>query len=350
MGLPKIQFSFKEKAETFKERNDKGIVSIIIKDGTLKAGPYELYKDTEIPATMNQGNTAYVKRAFIGGVNAPEKVIVYCVASAAEDLSDAFSYFRKRKVGYLAGPLDGEYDAEMIAFCNSENERGHKVKLVTATKPDKENRNVVYVKDTTIIGEKEIAASELCSRIAGLIAGTPVEQAVTYAVLNDIDLPENKETPTELDESIDAGEFRLFRDLDKIRVASGVNYAPKTSKYHKIKYTDTVDMIEEDITGTIKNEYIGKVPNSYDNKCILIVYAAEYLTELEKRAILVKGASSVSIDIEAQKTYLKSINVDTSSMTDEDIKKYEDTGDNVFLLVDAIDQKTMENVHIAMTI
>ncbi len=41
--------------------------------------------------------------------------------------------------------------------------------------------------------------------------------------------------------------------------------------FQKIKIVDTLDIIHSDIRKVIIDDYIGKVTNSYDNKCLLIV-------------------------------------------------------------------------------
>lgn len=78
----------------------------------------------------------------------------------------------------------------------------------------------------------------------------------------------------------------------------------------------------------IIDDYIGKVTNSYDNKCLLIVAIKSYLEELEKSA-LIESDSTVEIDFEAQKSYLKSKGVDLSYMTLQEIKEA-NTGSKVF--------------------
>ncbi len=69
--------------------------------------------------------------------------------------------------------------------------------------------------------------------------------------------------------------------------------------FQKIKIVDTLDIIHSDIRKVIIDDYIGKVTNSYDNKCLLIVAIKSYLEELEKSA-LIESDSTVEIDFEAQ--------------------------------------------------
>ena len=81
---------------------------------------------------------------------------------------------------------------------------------------------------------------------------------------------------------------------------------------------------------------------SYDNKCILMTAIEGYLEQLVMDGLLEKGTIKVEIDMEAQKTYLKSIGINISEMTEQEIKEY-NTRDKVFIaikckILDAIEE------------
>ena len=68
----------------------------------------------------------------------------------------------------------------------------------------------------------------------------------------------------------------------------------------------------------------------------------EYLDQLVMDGLLEKGTIKVEIDMEAQKAYLKSVGVDMSEMSEQDIKSY-NTRDKVFVaikckILDAIEE------------
>ena len=105
-----------------------------------------------------------------------------------------------------------------------------------------------------------------------------------------------------------------------------------------------MDTMQADITRTVSNDWIGKVANTYDNKCLLVSAIQNYLDNLVKQNVL--SSATVEIDIEANKEYLEAAGYDTTEMSSDDLKKA-NTGDSVFLkasigIVDAIEDIIME--------
>jgi len=155
-----------------------------------------------------------------------------------------------------------------------------------------------------------------------------------------------------MDAAVDAGEFLLYHDGQKVKVARGVNslttFLPEKGKeYQKIKIVETLDMISTDIRRTAEDGYIGKYANSYDNKLLLVTAVKSYLENLEAAGILAAGTSQVGIDLAAQEAYLKGTGVDTSSMSEQEIKEAL-TGSKVMLEttirpLDAIEDITIIN-------
>ena len=104
-------------------------------------------------------------------------------------------------------------------------------------------------------------------------------------------------------------------------------------------------MMEQDIRQTAEDNYIGKYPNSYDNKCLLMTAIDGYLEQLYNDDLIAEGWT-VEINLEKTRAYLKSIGVDVSAMTDDEIRRA-DTGDKVFIkisvtILDAIEEIDIE--------
>ena len=117
----------------------------------------------------------------------------------------------------------------------------------------------------------------------------------------------------------------------------------------KIKLTEAADMIKEDISTTFADEYVGKVGNSYDNKVAFCAAINSYLKDITSEGVLYdKFDNSVSVDVVAQAAYLKSQGVDTSEMSDEEIKNY-NTGSQVFIGGNIQFQDAMEDLTLALS-
>lgn len=97
----------------------------------------------------------------------------------------------------------------------------------------------------------------------------------------------------------------------------------------------------------MQDGYIGKLPNIYDNKCVLITAIRDYLRTLEAEDVLAEG-STVEIDVAAQRDWLKSAGVDVSDM-DDDAVKAANTGTHVFLAVNISIYDVIETINIEIT-
>ncbi len=98
----------------------------------------------------------------------------------------------------------------------------------------------------------------------------------------------------------------------------------------KIKVTEGEGLVDFYANQAIDQGYMGKVINSYDNRCLLMVELKLMFQKLEGQGIFLPGTSGAEIDIEAQRKYMEANGVDTTEMDLQAIKTYEDLGTNVF--------------------
>ena len=173
--------------------------------------------------------------------------------------------------------------------------------------------------------------------------------SATFAPLPEV-VDVHRLTKEEADAANDAGQFILIHDGEKVKTGRAVNSfvtttQDKGSQFSKIKIVECLDMINQDIRRTAEDSYIGKYANSYDNKLLLVSAIQGYFDQLEMDGLLEKGTSSVDIDTEQQRIYLKSKGVDVTDMTDQQIRMA-GTDDQVFLIshiqpLDAIEDITL---------
>jgi hypothetical protein len=346
MGLPNINIEFKTTGITAIERSQKGTVALILREESL-SGAYRLTNVTEIPEGLTEENKAYIERAFIGYQTPPRTVLIYIIGAEAE-ISTALTYFATQQFDYICLPPTGTSEEAETLKSWVLSERLNNNAIYKAVLPNLEADSEAIINVTSegmTDGEKTYTAAEYCSRVAGLIAGTPMNISCTYAPLTDLN-DITRLTKAEADEAIDQGKFIFIHDGEKVKVGRGVNsfvttVEGKGEAYKKIKIVEAIDMINHDIRTTVEDSYIGKYSNSYDNKCILITAIKGYFEQLEMDGILDKGKTSVNIDMEAQENYLKSQGIDTSVMKEQEIKEA-NTGSKVFIaasikILDAIE-------------
>ena len=145
----------------------------------------------------------------------------------------------------------------------------------------------------------------------------------------------------------------MTKEGGNIKIARGVTSltTPKGNEgdsFKKIKLVRTYKLINNSIKKSISNYYVGKVANNYDNKCLLIAEISNFLEDLARDGIIERG-HSVGIDLDAQKKYLKEINANIGSMTDQEIKEA-NTKAKVFLYIKLKGVDAMEDFYININV
>ena len=347
IGLPSVIVEFKQKASTAIQRGNTGIVALVLRDSNAQ-GLHNIKGTYDIPSNLSEANKKYINLTLLGNVTAPSKVVAYVVGEETQ-LSDALNYLETVDFNYLVVPAIKENERTVVKTFIEKMRNDIKVRVKAVMKLDADYEGIVNSTNTATMVEGEINVDEFCCVMAGLIAGTPLSQSVTYAVpKNVLDIP--SKTKAEAETKVKNGELILVKEMGKVRVARGVNSLKTTTTekgdlFQKIKLVDTMDLIHNDIRKTCIDTYIGKVPNNYDNKCILMTAISSYFEELAKEQLIEKDFK-VDIDIDKQVKYLKSIGVDTSEMDEQQIKEA-NTKDKVFLianikLVDAMEEISLE--------
>ena len=349
MGLPVIDISFKQLAKTAMIRSERGIVALILKDTTKTS--LTVFDEGDIPSSLSEANKNLIKDVLKGS---PNKIEVYVLGSEGQ-ISEALTYFEGVEFNLMCMPSAESGDIVAIkAFIKKMNDVvKYKCDAILANENADSEAIINYTADDIVVGGKSVTTANHTARIAGLIEGTPLHQSVTFATLSDVDSIENL-TKEQADSRIDAGELILVREMGKVRVARGVNSLTtltdvKGNAFQKIKLRKTLNLIHNDLRRVIVEKYIGKVPNNYDNKCILITEIKNYLDELATEQLIEK-VNEVGIDLIAQKKWLKdNTNLDINNMTDQEIKEA-NTQSNVFLAISLKVVDAMEDIVIAVEI
>lgn len=354
MGLPNIDITFKEKGISAIQRGERGIVALVLEGKVID--PVEVLTPADIPEELSKANREQIEKALIGYVTPPRKVIVTTVkAGVAEegpDYTEVQNYLETIRWDYVAIPEIKDSATEGFATWIKalRDTKDQKVKAVLPNTPADHEGIVNFTADNIETKVDTYTTAEYCGRIAGLIAGTPLTISCTFAPLPEV-IDCDKFTKNELDGKIDAGEFVLYNDGEKVKVGRGVNSLVTTTEgkldsFKKLKIIEAMDLIYDDVKKTAEDSYLGKYSNSYDNKCLLVMAILGYLEGLEIDGILETDTTQVGINIEKQRNFLKSNGINVEDMDELDIKKA-DTKDQVFLkgsltILDAIEEITLD--------
>lgn len=338
------------------QRLDRGSVGMVLKDAKVPSGnPITIFSSEDIPEELGTDNKNQIALALRGNDTAPQKVVVYVLATAETDYNKAFKYFERKKVDWMCFP-SAKKDSQtqkITDWVKAQREAHNRVKAVLPeTEADTEGI-VNYATKTVTADGKSYTAETFCSRIAGLIAGTGSDQSVTFAVLDDVTACEDLDRKS-VEAAIDAGKFVLFDDGEKIKVGRGVTslttLTGKQSPWKKIRVVETMDMINNDIVELAEDNYIGKYQNTYSNKCLLLSAIKTYMDE-----ILVNGLIedySIEFDVEKIRKYVieneKIKKEDAEAMSDEEMQK-QYTDEKVYFKATVTISDVMEDIYLDIT-
>lgn len=355
MGEPSINILFKQKGSTAITRGERGIVVLLLKDAVPTTNPIVMSSVSDVPDTLSDNNKNQIKLAFMGYKKPPLKVIAYIIAEETTDYTEAQHYLETIKWDYFVFPEIADSDVTIFAsWIKSLRETVDKrVKAVLPNCTIDFEGVINFTNANNVVGTTTYTAKQYCSRIAGMIAGTPLTISATYAPLPELTDCDHL-TKAQRDAAVDAGKLILVNDGEKVKIVRAVNSLittgdDKGSKFKKIKIVDIMDLMHDDIKKTTSDSYIGKVPNDYDHKILLISAITAYFEQLELEGLLAKGKSSVYIDVDSQRTYLKSVNYTTDDgktadqMSEQEVKEA-DTEDNVFIAAKGIILDSMEDI------
>lgn len=344
MGMPSISISFTEIASSAIKRGERGVIAMILKSESIpEVNPVVCSSVVDVPTSLPTDAQEQIKLALMGYVNAPRRVIAYFVESA--DYTEALAYLKTVKFDYLVVPSveTDKKTADIVSFVKAERDEKNLIKAILPNTSGDTEGVINFATKEVMVDDKKYSTEQYCSRIAGIIAGTPLTISCTYAPLNEL-TDCTRLTKSEMDSAVDAGKLIVWWDGEKVKTARGVNSLTtltqgKNTQFQKIKIVDTMDMIENDIRKTCEDNYLGKYANSYDNKCLLLSAIGNYFDQLVADGILQKY--TLEIDIDANRGYLKGKGVDVEKMSDDEIKQA-NTGSFVYMkatlsILDAIE-------------
>ena len=345
MGLPKILIEFKTLAETIITRSERGIVAVILKDNSNTTETHIYNRESEIVKShFTASNLAFLQLIFMGS---PSKVIVERIRTDG-DIGTALERLKNKQWYYLTVPqITSEEITTVVGFTTQMRNLHHKTFKAVLPNCSANFEGIInFATDNIKVGAKTYTTAEFCARIAGILAGLPLNRSATYYTLSEVESITESETP---DTDVDNGKLILINDGTKIKIARGVNSLVdfnenKGEDFAKIKIVEAVDMIRDDIRNTFEDEFVGKVENSYDNKIVFIAAVNKYFKDLAGRGVLYdQFDNKAEIDLDATREWLSQTK-DVSAWEDERIKTA-NTVTNVFVKANIQIQDAIEDLN-----
>ena len=355
--MPKITISFVKAAESLISRSARGIVAVILTDAAANttAMQLELKSAAEIPSSLTAANQTYLKQAFMGCADGRvSRVLCYVCAASTTDFATAYAWLATKRFSWLCLPPTAT--STMTAACSTwiEAQRSQNGAIFKAVLPDEaaESERVVDFTTTGIkVGSSTYGAGAFCSRIAGILASTPVTRSVTYTEVPEVE-DVTRLTAAGMDTAVAAGKLILFHDGQHVRLGTGVNSltivsGDQTEDMKKILIMECRDMIEDDLRRLCAETYIGKLKNNFDSRLTVLTGVKEYFASLEAQTVVASGWNA-ELDANATRAYLEAASIDTSDMTDDEVLRY-DHGTSMFIAISAKILDAIENITITVS-
>ncbi|MEG0020497.1 MAG: phage tail sheath C-terminal domain-containing protein, partial [Oscillospiraceae bacterium] len=286
--------------------------------------------------------------AFLGK---PLKIIVIKIATTEKFYTAALQMLSTLRWNYLAVPEIAENETAVIsAWIKEQRDVSKKLYKAVLPKTAADHEGVINFSTDNIkttLSSTSISCGEYCARIAGLLAGLAATKSCTYYQLSEIVSCDGDINPSE---QVAAGKLIILFDGEIFKIGRGINSlvtlsATKTADFAKIKVVEGHDQYADDIRWIFEDKYIGKMPNNYDNKLLLVAAIDAYQKELISTVLSSEFNNTVQLDLPATRKYLEDQGTQTIAMSDSDILK-SDTGSNVFIsshikFVDAIEDMVL---------
>lgn len=372
LGLPSITIAFTSTGITAIERSQRGIIALVLKETKVAAAdgvagnaalftgsPYTVYTTTDIPDGLTDANKEQIELALIGYQTSPKHILVYVQDAAAKNYDDVLLELEHARFDYLVIPEIKDIETTTISTW-IKGMRTVKDKMVKAVLPNcpADFEGIVNFTNSKIVTKvKTYTAAQYCSRIAGIICGTPMKISCTFAPLAEV-IDCDKYTTDQMNTKIGNGELFIMFDGTKFKIARGVNsfittIQGKGDQFKKIKLIDLMDMIHDDIKDTANESYIGKYANSYDNKCLLISAIQGYFMQLEIDGLLERNQNDCYLNLESTAAWIlsngKKTKAELAAMKTQDLKEF-NTQDNVFLSAEISMLDAIEKIDLGITI
>ena len=189
LGAPTLTITIKKAADTVVYRLKQGIVAMIVRDATATAGLYVLGDVADMPSGLGTDVADSVRRAFLGGVNRPQKVLLSVIGSEADLVTAGAAALASSDFDYLACPDDVD-STEMEEITDWLDDVRSKYCIGKLVLPEHAADNMAVVNFSASgikVGAKTYTGAQYCSRIAGLLAGTPLSNSATSAPLDEVE-------------------------------------------------------------------------------------------------------------------------------------------------------------------
>lgn len=368
-GLPQVLINFRTQGTTAIKRSARGIVAMILHDGSKnEIQQFRISDTTDIPDEILSAKSVELVKLCLKGT--PLRVLLYVIPEVGTevepdghltDQNDVLDLIQAVKWNWICNPTStGTEQADLSSWVIAQRNNKRKTFKAVCAKQAADHEGVVNFCTDDIVAENgtdengdpvytTYNAVQYTARIAGILAGLALDRSATYFSLTEV---QSVESYTDIEERIDKGQLLLFDEQDGngVKIARACNSlttftTDKGEDFRYIKIIEALDLITDDVRDTFKKYYVGKVINDYNHKMLFITAVLVYFDEIKGNVLDRDGKNTVDIDEQAQLNYAKLKGEKTEDMSAMEIRKY-NTGTKVMLAGNIKPVNAMEDLAI----
>lgn len=300
-NLPKrtgVYTRFVDQTEPVPQGGPRGIVAIPLRrsDGTAEEKQvYTVERISEAIELFGAENIDSIRLAFQHGAN---KVLVYTLPADITDFdySEMFDQLITHdfNVFVLDQDPDSTLQADVRSFVqNAAQEGKHFFVVFGGTAQEDEDPElgnersnslkheyVINLINGVVQGEKRLTSAEFAPAIAGLVAGNPLNQTITYKTVQADDVTRRLKN-SEFEAAIEAGSLALLYDGGQVKVEKGI-----TTSGDNIRSIQTRHAILNDIPRMLRSQMLAQVDNSEDGRASVRAFIMRYLETLGQNGVI----------------------------------------------------------------
>lgn len=368
-GLPQVLINFRTQGTTAIKRSARGIVAMILHDGSKnEIQQFRISDTTDIPDEILSAKSVELVKLCLKGT--PLRVLLYVIPEVGTevepdghltDQNDVLDLIQAVKWNWICNPTStGTEQADLSSWVIAQRNNKRKTFKAVCAKQAADHEGIVNFCTDDIVAENgtdengdpvytTYNAVQYTARIAGILAGLALDRSATYFSLTEV---QSVESYTDIEERIDKGQLLLFDEQDGngVKIARACNSlitftTDKGEDFRYIKIIEALDLITDDVRDTFKKYYVGKVINDYNHKMLFITAVLVYFDGIKGNVLDRDGKNTVDIDEQAQLNYAKLKGEKTEDMSAMEIRKY-NTGTKVMLAGNVKPVNAMEDLTI----
>ncbi len=259
ISLPSVEILFKQLANSFVQRSERGVVILIVRDNTDETFTTKEYKDLKElgndSALYTSTNYQYIADALGFGVN---KVVVVRIDTTGL-ITDALAIIEKTvKTGWITVVGETADYTGLTTWIKAKETAGETYRAVvynTSTPNSKQIVNFANPKVTFTDTREEVDGEKYLPSLAGILAACNVNKGCTYFKCTNL---EKVEEVNDTNAALNAGKLVLINDIDSVKIGLGINSLTTFNENNTedMRYIDIVEamlLIRDDIKATFVN-------------------------------------------------------------------------------------------------